>query len=211
MDELFFKKAQAGDVEAFETLITSYERLIYSITYNYFNNPQDAKDISQEIFIKVFLNIKSCRDAASFKGWLCKIAANACVDELRKRKNRPYVSLDDDVEAFGDSIPSPADGPEAAAIRGETASDVRAAINKLPDDYRTIIILRDIHDLSYTEIAEATSSGLGTVKSRLSRARDALRSILAPPKKSEKNFEKKIKKTEQNKNSAVSVTEEVNK
>ena len=165
----------AGNMDAFEQLILQYERRVYTIAYKYMGNHEDASDMAQEAIIKAYQSIGSFRGDAAFGTWLGKITANQCLDELRKRKKRQTTSLEDTLELEEGSvkkeIESPAATPEEHAIRQETASYMQMLISELKEEYRAVVILRELEGYSYEEIADILSCSLGTVKSRISRAR----------------------------------------
>jgi len=168
MSELLLAKAKKGDKEAFGQIIYPYERLLYNIALKYMGNAEDAKDIAQESLLKIYLNIKTCNSIDTFKAWSARITVNTALDALRKRA-RNSADVLDDYQA------SEMDGPEHALIRTENIKIIKNAINSLPEDQRTLIILRDMEGFSYGELAQVAGIALGTVKSRLSRARLTLR------------------------------------
>jgi RNA polymerase sigma factor (sigma-70 family) len=137
--------------------------------------------VAQDTFISVYRNLHRFRGGV-FRSWLLRIATNACYDALRARKRRPSVSLDAAQEADDDGpafdIPDPSESPDDAALRRELAAAIQGGIAQLPEDQRVVVILSDVQGLAYEEIAEVTNTNLGTVKSRLSRARARLRDIL---------------------------------
>ena len=165
----------AGNMDAFEQLILQYERRVYTIAYKYMGNHEDASDMAQEAIIKAYQSIGSFRGDAAFGTWLGKITANQCLDELRKRKKQQTTSLEDTLELEEGSvkkeIESLAATPEEHAIRQETASYMQMLISELKEEYRAVVILRELEGYSYEEIADILSCSLGTVKSRISRAR----------------------------------------
>ncbi len=176
-DEELVQKAITGDQFAFEELVTKYEKLVYSICYRMFNNSQDAMDYTQETFIKVYKNMEKAIGKGSFKSWICTIATNTCLDELRKRSKKQTVSLDENFNDDNNTKYVIADGaptPLEEILIGENSQILKDAINSLSDDDKSIIVLRDVEGLSYDEIAEALDLTLGTVKSRISRARKKL-------------------------------------
>jgi len=174
MSEMLLSRAKNGNKEAFGQLINPYERLIYNIAYKYMGNAEDAKDIAQESLIKIYLNIKTCRSAETFKAWAAKITVNTALDALRKHTGRTAEVPDDYAAAETDM-------PEHSVIRNERIKMITDAINSLSDEHRTLIILRDLEGFSYGELAQAAGITLGTVKSRLSRARYALREQIGKP------------------------------
>ena len=175
-------KAAGGDVVAFETLIVQYEKLIYNIAWRVMGNAEDAKDIAQEAIIKIYRNLASCKSIDLFKAWAAKITHNTCMDELRRRKNKTAESYDAMIEeGRGGTLPpvdSAADNPEVALLRKELSGMIGDGLSRLSDEHRALLVLRDIQNLSYEEIAEITNLPLGTVKSRISRGRNNLKRIL---------------------------------
>lgn len=169
-DEIF-NRAIKGNMKAFESLILQYEQLFYSIAYHMMGNTLDAQDMVQEACIKIYKNLSGCQSAAAFKSWACKIVSNTCIDELRRMKNKTAVSLDE-------TICSELLTPEDEAVQSETVMEVRQAIDSLPEQYKILIILRDLEGLSYSELAETLDLSLGVVKSRLFRARSLLKKFL---------------------------------
>ena len=172
--------AQRGDVAAFNALVLAHQTTVYNVALRTLGNPEDAADATQEAFISAYRAVRDFR-GGSFKAWLLRIAVNACYDILRRRQRRPSSSLEVVLEA-GESDPGLADrriGPERAALASETVAAVEAALLTLPEEQRTLVVLCDVQGLSYEEAAEATGAALGTVKSRLSRARARLRDQLS--------------------------------
>ena len=183
-DKILVNKAIAGDTGAFEQLITAYERSVYNIAYRMFNNAHDAQDVAQDIFIKIYKNLHRYqgRENSSFKSWVFAIANNTCIDEIRKRKSRiAPESLDIDIESEDGSIIRQIESdeplPEDVVLVKERRAQLSAAINKMPAGLKNMIVLRDIQGLSYEEISEVTGMKLGTVKSKISRARASLKDI----------------------------------
>ena len=173
--------ARAGDEAAFEKLVTLYERKVYATAFRYTANEHDAMDISQEVFIRVFRFIHTFNLESSFSTWIYRITVNVCKDHIRKRASRAELPLELTDEESGeytveisDSTYDPVELYEQAELRQE----IRRAIDDLPDNYKEIVLLRDIGGLSYDEIAQTLDIEVGTVKSRLSRARENLRKKL---------------------------------
>jgi RNA polymerase sigma-70 factor (ECF subfamily) len=178
-EDLFIKKAQKGDVAAYNRLVIHYQSLVYNVVYRIMGEPQGAEDMTQEAFISAYKALNRFR-GGNFKAWLLRIATNACYDELRRRKRRPQSSLDElteENESFS-FLRSPEKGPEAQAQQLEIMRAIEQCLEELPDDQRITAVLRDVEGYDYNEIAGITSSSLGTVKSRLSRARRKLRDCL---------------------------------
>ena len=175
------RMAQAGSEQAFESLVTAYERKIYTLAYRYTGNEQDALDICQEVFIRVYRSISGFKEESAFSTWIYRIASNICIDYSRKKQGKGTVPLyfqGEDGEEMAMEIPDPAEGPEAALDRRELRGDIERALSYLTEEHRQIVLLRDISGLSYGEIGEALAMPEGTVKSRLARARLNLRKIL---------------------------------
>lgn len=187
-DELkLIKKAQKGDVSAFEQIITRYRSVVYSVSYRYAENQDDASDMAQEIFLKMFRTINSFQFKSRLSTWIYRVATNTCLDLLKKRRNSFSESAYSYDVGYEDSdgnqnfaeVEDTRFMPDKKAEEAETKDVINRAIGRLPDDYRTAVILRDIRGLSYEEIADITDCSVGTVKSRISRARKNLREILS--------------------------------
>ncbi|MDO7788509.1 sigma-70 family RNA polymerase sigma factor [Desulforamulus aquiferis] len=175
--QLLVERSKKGDRAAFEHLVQLYENKVYTIAYRLMGNHADAADLAQDSFIKIYQALPNFRGDASFSTWIYHITVNVCRDELRKRQRRPTVSLDEPANDNGSTyeVRSTAPGPEEELDRNETQAMVQRCLNSLSDDYRTVLVMREIKEMSYEEIAEALGCSLGTVKSRLSRARQALK------------------------------------
>jgi len=175
------KKCVQGNVEAFEELIAKYEKTAYNIALRMLRNQEDASDISQEAFIKVFKSIKTFNFESSFSTWLYRIVTNTCLDFLRKKNNNVY-SLDNPIHTeegeIHRDIPDIMNAPEEVFEKQLTKELVHRSINKLDDNHKTVIILRDIEGFSYEEISQILDCSLGTVKSRINRARNNLKDII---------------------------------
>jgi RNA polymerase sigma-70 factor (ECF subfamily) len=172
--------AQRGDLPAFNQIILHYQGLAYNVAYRIVGDADGAADATQDGFIKAFQRLTQYR-GGSFKAWLLRIITNTCYDTLRAQKRRPTSSLESEEDEDADHDVrwlDPAERPDAYVVRQELAGAIHAAIQKLPPDQRTTLILSDIEGLDYQEIADATHTALGTVKSRLSRARARLRELL---------------------------------
>lgn len=182
LEKILIKKAKRGDITSFERLIITHERNIYNIAYRMFNNEEDAKDIVQEVFMKVYKNLNKFDENSKFSTWIHRITVNTCIDELRKRKGKETNSIDELMDTDEGNIKKQytdtAFTPEQILIAKEDINNLKQFISLLSENHKTLIILRDIQGLSYSEIAEITDSSLGTVKSRLARARIQLRNIL---------------------------------
>ena len=172
-------RACQGDLAAFNLLVLEYQQLAYNVAYRLVGDPDSAADATQEAFIRANQALPGFRGGA-FKSWLLRIVVNGCYDVLRARQRHPSTSLDalaDDPDS-PTTFPDSGETPEEAALRRELRRQIQEGLLALPVDQRTVIVLFDIQGLSYTEVAEATRSSLGTVKSRLSRGRAKLREYL---------------------------------
>ncbi|RLC76913.1 MAG: RNA polymerase subunit sigma-24 [Chloroflexi bacterium] len=180
MDERkLVERARKGDLDAFNELVIRYQKTAYNVAYRILGDAEAAADAVQDAFLKAFKNIRRFR-GGSFKSWMFRIVTNTCYDVLRARKRRPSSSLDGmEVELnhtpLGDSG---VESPEEYAIRQELNRLIQEAINSLPPEQRVIIVLSDIEGFDYREISETLGIPLGTVKSRLSRARAKVRDLL---------------------------------
>lgn len=182
MDEkAIIKQVLAGDNDAFGILVETYQDRVFNLALRMSGNTDDAFDLAQEAFFRAWRGLSGFQFEASFSTWLFRLTSNVCLDWLRAKKRRPTVSLTsvgDEEETVQLDLPDPGMGPEELLIAAENRSTLAAAMNALPVEYRQILTLRAIDDLSYTEIAEVLQLREGTVKSRLSRARVALRNKL---------------------------------
>lgn len=183
--------AQRGDVEAFEVLIRQYEKEIYRFCLKILQDEQEAADTFQEICLKIWRQLKSYKGEANLKTWIYRLTTNQCIDVLRKNKRKKQlISLfqrnEKGEEYILDSVSS-----EDVSQKIETKAlqeIVQLGISELKADYQVIIILKDMEAYSYEEIAEILGISLGTVKSRLSRARKALRNVLEQKKEPYQSF-----------------------
>ncbi len=180
MDEIaLVSAAKTGDLPAFNQLVLNYQSLAYNVAYRIVGDQDTASDATQDAFIKAYKALNGFR-GQSFKPWLLRIVTNTCYDHLRAKKRKPTSNLDDALVNPEHTwrLLDPGESPQAHAERIELGRVLQKAIDQLPPDQRTVVILSDIQGLSYEEIAEATDASLGTVKSRLSRARAKLRDYL---------------------------------
>lgn len=178
-EESLIQQAQKGDVVAFNRLVVQYQELVFNVAYRIMGDPAAAEDVAQETFITAYQSLRTFR-GGSFKSWLIRVATNRCYDELRRRKRRPQSSLDeimDENESFA-FLRSPQDSPETHRQRVELAMTIERCLKDLPDDQRIVTVLSDVEGYDYQEIANITRVSLGTVKSRISRARAKLRDCL---------------------------------
>lgn len=185
MDESdLIRQAQRGDLEAFNRLVLAYEHQVYNLAYRIMGEGDSAADATQEAFISAYRALRRYR-GGSFRAWLLRIVTNACYDELRRRKRRPVTSLDDilpdaggiDPEESGELVFKP-EAPEAATERGELSRAIQDCLNRLPDEFRVVAVLVDVQGYDYRDAANSLGKPVGTVKSRLARARARLRECL---------------------------------
>jgi RNA polymerase sigma-70 factor (ECF subfamily) len=185
MDEpALIAEAQNGDLDAFNRLVLEYQSTVYNLAYRIMGEGDSASDAAQEAFISAYKNLRHYR-GGSFKAWLLRIVTNACYDELRRRKRRPAASLEaltvvekgPDAEAEAALI-SQDESPEDFTERRELARQLQHCLDHLPDDMRAVVVMSDVMGMEYAEIASSTGAALGTVKSRLSRARARMRDCL---------------------------------
>lgn len=179
-DQSLIQQARRGELEAFNELVRRYQDRIYTITYRIMGSPDLAADAAQDTFIAAYRKLNTYR-GGSFRGWLSRIATNTCYDLLRYHNRRPATGFDDLPDADrddGPALPSDAETPEQAAQRAELAAALQACISQLTADNRVIVVMCDVEGYSYQEIADQVGVALGTVKSRLSRARRSLRDCM---------------------------------
>jgi RNA polymerase sigma-70 factor (ECF subfamily) len=174
--------ALKGDLDAFNRLVLAYQDIVYSQAYRMMGEQEAAEDAAQDAFISAYRKLDSYR-GGSFKAWLLRIVTNICYDELRRRKRRPTTPLepvDNDNEEIESPrwMSDPGETPEEHAERMEVARALQACLQDLPDEFRAVVALVDIQGMDYTEAAQAVGTPLGTVKSRLARARMRMRDCL---------------------------------
>ena len=178
-EQQWIDAARRGDQAAFEQLVRRYEKRVFALTGRMCRNPSDAEEAAQEAFLAAWQGLPFFRGEASFATWLYRLASNACVDLLRREgrhRAAAAVSLDDEEAALDPADPGPS--PQALAEGAELRHQIETALAALPSEYRQVLILRELHQRTYDEIAEICSLDLGTVKSRISRGRRQLRKIL---------------------------------
>jgi RNA polymerase sigma-70 factor (ECF subfamily) len=183
MDEqALIRDAQDGDLDAFNRLVLNYQDLAFNLALRMLTDEDAAADATQTAFFSAYRNLSSYR-GGSFKAWILRMVTNSCYDELRRRHRHPSVSLepttedDEEVESprwLADDGPSPEESLEQAEIEHA----IQHCLENLPDDFRAVVIMVDVQGLDYSEVAIAVGKPLGTIKSRLARARLRLRSCL---------------------------------
>ena len=178
-EQMWIDNARQGDQAAFEQLVRLYEKRVFALTLRMCRNPEDAAEAAQEAFLSAWQGLAFFRGESSFATWLYRLASNACVDLLRREGRRQSAagpSLNDE-EARVD-VPDPAPSPQEQAERSELREQIEAGLQALTPDHRQVLILREMHQLSYDEIAQTLDVDVGTVKSRINRRRKQLRNFL---------------------------------
>jgi len=177
-ERILIDRVLSGDTEAFAPLVEEHQRMVYNLALRMLRNPQNAQDAAQDAFLRAFRSLSKFRGESSFSVWLYRLTSNICLDALRKSKRAgKVVSLypDDDDEGRMLDLPDTAPLPEESAERQENIECVRAAMKSLSPEHREILMLREVDGLNYAEIAEQLNINEGTVKSRINRAKLALR------------------------------------
>ena len=171
-----------GDVHAYDVLVRRYERVMFQLAVRLTGNSDDAADIAQEAFIRGWNHIKAFRREAMFSTWMHRIVVNVFLDNRKKNRNKKRISLEQSIDASQEAttmdIPDTAAGPEALALESEQQVQLHNALMELPEAQRTLMVLFHIQEKTYEELVEITGLPLGTVKSRLNRARLAMRDRL---------------------------------
>lgn len=179
MDEKeLVQRAAEGDPKAFEQLVMQYQKPVYNLALRMSCNEDDAFDLSQEAFLRAWRGLRFFKFESAFSTWLYRLTSNVCIDFLRRKKRANTVSLnflDDDNEQQELAQPDPSPGPEEQAVRTDERERIAQALNELEPEYRQALTLCAINGLSYIEIAEVLEIPAGTVKSRISRAREKMR------------------------------------
>lgn len=178
-EEEWIEAARQGDQDAFAELVRLYEKRVFALTMRMCRNPEDAAEAAQEAFLSAWQGLRFFRGEASFSTWLYRLASNACVDLLRREgrhRAAAGASLDDE-EIKIDAV-DPAPSPQDVAERRELREQVEAGLAALSPEHRQVLVLREMHQLSYDEISQVLSLDVGTVKSRISRGRRQLRKFL---------------------------------
>jgi len=175
-------EAKGGDLDSFNRLVLAYQDMVYSHAYRMIGEEESADDATQTAFISAYNHLSSFR-GGSFKAWLLRIVTNACYDELRRRKRRPTVPLEP-LDDTGEEVESahwmvdPTDQPEEQMQRLELQQAIQHCLDRLPDEFRSTVLLVDIQGLDYFEASRVINKPIGTIKSRLARARLRLRDCL---------------------------------
>ena len=172
--------AKTGDQSAFGELMTRYEKQVYHQALRLLSNPEDAADVTQEVFIKVWRSLPSFQGDSSFSTWLYRLTDNAAIDLLRReKKRRGDASLDDEEYQWDSTLADPNSAPDRELEQQELRRSVAEGLKKLSEEHRRVLVLREINGLSYEEIGKILGLSTGTVKSRIARARTALARLLS--------------------------------
>lgn len=178
---------QRREPAAFEELVKRHQRTVYALLYQLAPEWTDTSDLAQEVFIRIWRSINNLRNPSSFRSWLTQIVTNLFYDELRRRPRRlPTVSMDEAIDSDESDdgptrdIPDESARPDDIVLSREITEVIREAMSRLPEQFRTAIVLREVEGLSYEEIAILTKTEMGTVKSRIARARTKLQEMLKP-------------------------------
>jgi RNA polymerase sigma-70 factor (ECF subfamily) len=181
-EQWLIQSARQGNFDSFNQMVTLYQDMVYHQAYRMLGESQAADDATQEAFISAYRNLASYR-GGSFRAWLSRIVTNLSYDELRRRKAKPTIPFEIQ-DSYGEEIESPdwatdqEETPEERLLRSELEDTIQVCLNRLPPEHRSILVLIDMLGLEYGEAAEALGRPIGTVKSRLARARNRMRSIL---------------------------------
>lgn len=185
-DQLLVDRVKSGDQQAFNLLVRKYERKVVRLISRLVRDPSEVEDVSQEAFVKAYRALPQFRGDSAFYTWLYRIAVNTAKNYLVAQGRRPIplsdtLSEDEDGESFGrEDVVTDNHTPDAELLSRQIAETVNRAIEALPQDLRTAVTLREIEGLSYEEIAEAMNCPIGTVRSRIFRAREAIAEQLRP-------------------------------
>ena len=180
-DKELVEKARRGDQSAFEQLVLDNQNRVYSLALRLCGNREEAADLSQEAFVKAWQGLSAFQGESSYATWVYRLTTNVCIDHLRRKKRReevePAVSLDDENSGWAEPADRASD-PQLLLEKSERGRALARGLEQLPDWQRRVLVLRELSGLSYQEISDALDIDLGTVKSRIARARLALRKIL---------------------------------
>ena len=177
MDELLLRRAQRGDADAFEQLMTPLEKLIWRVCWHYTGQHETASDCAQEAMIKIWRSLEGYRGDCAFESWVYRIAANCCMDAMRKKKRDRSESIEPLKEAgFDPADPEP--GTEEKVIAAERKRQLRECIARLPEDQRDALVMTQLEGVSYEDAARQLNVSEGTIKSRVNRAKAKLKEWL---------------------------------
>ncbi|MCH8206272.1 MAG: sigma-70 family RNA polymerase sigma factor [Chloroflexi bacterium] len=176
-DAKLVARSQDGDLAAFNGIVERYQTQVYNVAARILGNRTSAEDVAQETFVSAYKAIGRFR-GGSLRAWLLRIASNLSIDNLRASRRRPEASLDEALLSSGFQPVSREESPEQRVLANELAGEIQRAILSIPDDQRTVLVLIDVQGMSYEETADSTGVSVGTVKSRLNRARRRVRDHL---------------------------------
>ena len=179
IDDITLRRAQKGDARAFERLVTPHEQTVWRVCWHYTHHPEDAADCLQDTMLKAWRAIRQYRGDCALETWLYRIAATVCVDFLRRKKRLPQTESADEMAEAGIQPIDASPTPDEAALTAESGEQLRQAIDSLPADMRTALVLYALEGQPYEAIAEITRTSIGTVKSRINRARQKIANFLA--------------------------------
>lgn len=180
-DAVLAQRCAAGDDRAYAELVDEHQRMVVQLAFNLMGDYDDALDVSQEVFLRVFRTIGGFRAQSSLRTWIFRIVVNQARNRQRwwrRRRRDAQVPIEDHIRNYGEFRTTSASDPARALAQKELATRLSRALSQLPFEQRTVIVLREVDGLSYDEIAEAAGLNVGTVKSRLARARESLRGAL---------------------------------
>lgn len=172
-------RCRRGDRDAFDLLVERYQSKVFNLAYRLLGDPDEAADVAQEAFLRIYRGLQSFQGGSALTTWVYRIVHNLCLDEMKKKRRRPQIVTDPaDPEEGGepliDRLSDEADEPEGQILGDERAAAVRAAVYRMKSHHRDVLVLYDLEGFSYNEIADMLKTNVGTVKSRLNRARLAL-------------------------------------
>jgi RNA polymerase sigma-70 factor (ECF subfamily) len=188
-EQRLIKRLKARDEDAFRELVRTHQNQVYNLVFRMLGHRAEAEDVAQEVFVTVFKAIDSFREESRRSTWLFRVAANHAKNRLKylaRRRGDRQASLDDLTDRELHQVPRPAHAqPDGAALSRELEAQIQSALATLEEEQRLVLVLRDMENLSYEEVSEITGLPLGTVKSRIHRARAALRAVLRQIEKAE--------------------------
>ena len=176
-EKTLIESAQKGDHAAFGQMVTAYQRRAYSVAYGFMGNREDALEMAQESFVKIYKAIQRFDLGMPFYPWMYRIVKNTCLNQIKKRNRRGESSLDS-MMASGRDFATTKRGPESRAVLGELKDKLADSLNRVSENHKEIIVLRHIHELSYAEISQCLDIPHGTVMSRLHGARKSLKKVM---------------------------------
>ena len=179
------RRCLAGEENSFADLVGRFQNMVFNLSYRFMGNPQEAEDLAQEVFLKVFRSLDTFRRQSTLKTWIYRITTNMALNRikwLRRRGRHRQVSIDvsasEEMPPMSDSLPDSTPGPDKTVEGFQIGERLQEALDQLSDDQKAVVILRDVEGLSYEEIAETLGVNIGTVKSRLARGRGNMQQML---------------------------------